>query len=311
MEYSALGATGLTVSSLAFGTAPLGDLFGAADDDQGQRAVQQALEAGITFFDSSVYYGNGLAEERLGRALRGRRDDVVLMTKAGRFGPDDFDFSPGRLRASLEESLRLLQTDHVDIFLVHDIEFVPLEPVLTDSFAELQRLRDEGKCRFIGASGYPLATLRRVITETPADVVLSYGHGTLLDGCLDHALLPLAAEHDVAVVNAAAVCLGLLTPRGSFLADRHPATPAIKAAAERARETCRRHDADVAFLANQYAIQRGGCPTTVVGTTKPHHLQAAVEAAQRPIDEQLLAEVLTAVGDVRGQDWASGLPENN
>ena len=125
----------------------------------------------------------GLAEERLGKALKGRRDDVFVSTKAGRFGTDVFDFSPERLRASLEESLRLLGTDHVDIFFLHDVEYVDLDPVLTDGFAALQQFKDEGLTRFVGMSGYPIATLQRVVAETDVDVVLSYSHATLLDQC--------------------------------------------------------------------------------------------------------------------------------
>jgi L-galactose dehydrogenase len=163
MQYRELGRTGLAVSIVSLGTAPLGNMFGPAEEQDALAVVRRALDAGITFFDSSPYYGLGLAEERLGKALRGRRSEVVVGTKAGRYGPDEFDFSPSRIRSSLKDSLRLLQTDYVDIFQLHDVEFVSLDGVLTDSYAELVRLRDEGKCRFIGMTGYPIATLRRVI----------------------------------------------------------------------------------------------------------------------------------------------------
>jgi L-galactose dehydrogenase len=124
MQQNPLGETGLTVSAVSFGTAPLGDMFGVADESEATAAVHRALDAGINFFDSSPYYGGGLAERRLGAALRGRRDGVVIGTKAGRYGRADFDFSQKRLRESLHHSLTLLQTDYVDIFQLHDIEFV-------------------------------------------------------------------------------------------------------------------------------------------------------------------------------------------
>ena len=159
MRYQQLGDTGLTVSIVSFGTSPLGNMFGAVGDRDAEQIVHRALDAGINFFDTSPCYGGGLAETRLGKAMRGRRDEVVVGTKAGRYGVDRFDFSPSRIRASLEQSLRRLGTDYVDIFQLHDIEYVNLEPVLTDSYAELVRLRDDGKCRFIGMTGYPTATL--------------------------------------------------------------------------------------------------------------------------------------------------------
>ena len=309
MEHRELGSTGLSVSVVGFGTAPLGGLFGELDDRAATAVVGQALDSGITFFDSSPYYGGGLAERRLGTALRGHRDEVVIGTKAGRYGAQEFDFSPARIRASLEESLRLLQTDHVDIFQLHDIEFVSLDGIVGDAYGELLRQRDAGKCRFVGMTGYPVPTLRRVIEQTDLDVVLSYAHSTLLDSCLQQDLLPLAQERGVAVINAAAVSLGLLTPRGTVL--DLPISAETLAASRRIVATCAELGADVSFLANQYAIQRSGCATTLVGTVKAHHLSSAVRAAETPVDEQLLARVLEAAGPAVGRHWLSGLPENN
>jgi len=309
VEYAQLGKTGLEVSAVSFGTAPLGDMFGAADSRTATAAVRDALDAGINFFDSSPYYGGGLAEERLGQALKGTTQDVIVGTKAGRYGFDEFDFSPRRLREGLHTSLKLLQRDYVDILQLHDVEFVSLDGVFTDAYAELVRLRDEGKCRFIGMTGYPLRTLRRAISETDLDVVLSYAHFTLLNTELTDGLLPIADQHGTGVINAAAVALGLLTPAG--LKAQVDAGEAMLNAARRAREICAERGVDIAFLANQFSIQRSGCPTTVIGTTKPHHLESAVRAVSEPIDEELLAEVLAATAPVQAESWPSGLPENN
>jgi L-galactose dehydrogenase len=111
------------------------------------------------------------------------------------------------------------------------------------------------------------------------------------------------------VINAAAVALGLLTPGG--LKQDVAASAAMVAASRRANELCEQHGTDIAFLANQFAIQRSGCPTTLIGTAKPHHLDSAVRAATEPIDEELLAEVLAATAAVHAESWPSGLPENN
>ena len=295
---------------LSFGTAPLGGLFGAIDDADALRLVHEAIDLGMTFIDTSPYYGS--AEERLGRALGPRRDKVLLGTKAGRFGLADFDFSPARIRSSLEQSLRLLRTDHIDVFQLHDVEFVPLDGVLTDAFAELVRLRDEGTCRFIGMTGYPLASMARVVAETEVDVVLTYAHDTLLDSSLSEDLAPIAREHGVGLINAAAVALGLLTPRGSGITSAdHPATAAIHAAADAMRAVCARAGADLAFLANQYSIQRTAAATTLVGTRSSAHLRAAVAAASTPVDEERLSAVLALRPPAGERTWPSGLPENN
>lgn len=309
MRYHPLGKTGLEVSAVSFGTAPLGDMFGVADERAALDTVRKAIDLGINFFDSSPYYGNGLAERRLGEALRGHRDDVIIGTKAGRYGVDEFDFSPKRIRESLHESLRLLRTDYVDIFQLHDIEFVALDGIFHDSYAELARLKDEGKCRFIGMTGYPIHTLTRAVHETELDVILSYAHHTLLNTRLGTELLPACQERGVGVINAAAVALGLLTPAGSRI--NVPAGEPIRAAAERAARACAERGVDIAFLANQFSIQRSGAPTTVVGTTKLKHLESAVAAEAHPIDEDLLAAVLAETADVHTLSWTSGLDENN
>ena len=310
MQRRPLGETGVEVPVLSFGTAPLGGLFGAIDDADALRLVHVAIDLGMTFIDTSPYYGS--AEERLGRALGPRRDKVLLGTKAGRFGLADFDFSPARIRSSLEQSLRLLRTDHIDVFQLHDVEFVPLDGVLTDAFAELVRLRDEGTCRFIGMTGYPLASMARVVAETEVDVVLTYAHDTLLDSSLSEDLAPIAREHGVGLINAAAVALGLLTPRGSGITSAdHPATAAIHAAADDMRAVCARAGADLAFLANQYSIQRTAAATTLVGTRSSAHLRAAVAAASTPVDEELLSAVLALRPPAGERTWPSGLPENN
>jgi L-galactose dehydrogenase len=309
MRYHPLGSTDLKVSAVSFGTAPLGDMFGATSETEATSVVHRALDAGITFFDSSPYYGNGLAERRLGEALRGHRDNVVIGTKAGRYGDGEFDFTPKRLRESVHQSLELLQTDHVDILQLHDIEFTDLDGVFGETYTELVHLRDEGKCRYLGMTGYPMETLRRAVAETDLDVVLSYAHYTLLNTRLADDLAPLCQERDVGLINAAAVALGLLTPAGSRITV--PAGSRIVDAARHAAEVCAQRGADIAFLANQFSIQRSGAATTVVGTTKARHLDAAVAAEAAPIDEDLLAAVLAVTAEVRALSWSSGLPENN
>ena len=102
MEYRVLGKTGIRVSVIGFGASPLGNEFGPADFDEGLRAVHLAIDHGINLFDVSPFYGLTLAEERLGKALEGRRDKVILATKCGRYGrePEKCDYSAARITAS-------------------------------------------------------------------------------------------------------------------------------------------------------------------------------------------------------------------
>jgi len=310
MQTHRLGATALQVPVVSFGTGSIGGFFGSVDENAAIALVSEAIDHGITLFDTSPYYG--LAEERLGKALSpARRDAVILATKAGRYGRNDFDFRPERIRQSVQESLRRLNTDRVDILQLHDIEFAPLGPIFDDTVAELLRLRQEGCCRFIGMTGYPVATFTRVLTETPVDVVLTYAKSTLLDDALTTDLVPLARQSGVGVMNAAAVASGLLTPRGPADGASHAAPSVVQDAARRMRELAAARGADIAFLANQYSIQRSDADTTVVGVGRPQHLHAAIAAAQAPIDEELLDELLTLRPDPASRSWRVGLEENN
>ena len=308
MKYARLGLTELTVSQLGFGTGPLGELFGPLEEAEAIRLVHEALDLGVTFIDTSPYYGN--AEERLGKALRGRRDDVVLGTKTGRYGFADFDFSPRRIRQSVQESLRLLGTDYLDILQFHDIEFVPLGPVFDDSFAELSRIRDEGLCRYIGMTGYAVTAMTRAMRETKLDVLLTFAHATLLDDTLQTDILPVAKQRGVGLINAAAVALGLLTPGESTIEIEHPATEPIRAAAAQMSALCAERGVDIAFVANQYSIQRSGCATTLIGTRRSHHLRSAVDAVDAVIDDELVADLLALRPPVDQRTWPIGRPEN-
>lgn len=233
---------------------------------------------------------------------------MYVGTKTGRFGFDDLDFTPERIRSSVDNSLRLLGTDYLDVLQLHDIEFVPWDGIREAAYEELADLKKQGKARYIGMSGYPIAAMTRVARQTDIDVMLVHNLGNLLDSTVSE-LIPVAEEEGVGILNAAAVCLGLLTPGGSNALIEHPAGPEMHAAAQRMVALCKQVGADIGRLANQYAIQRSGCATTVVGTAKPHHLDAAVDAATAPIDEDLLARVLALAP--RCPWWNSGLQENN
>src|SRR5436190_10997816 len=133
MQTRELGRTDLQVTPLGFGCGPLGGHFGPFDKSASIAAVRHAIDRGINFFDTSPFYAK--SEEVLSEALTGGyRDKIVLCTKAGRSGPTDFDFSPKAMVASLDQSLRRLGTDHVDVWFAHDIEFADdFERIFTET----------------------------------------------------------------------------------------------------------------------------------------------------------------------------------
>src|SRR3954451_19741420 len=180
MKYRPLGRTGLRLSWLSFGASSLGQEVRPVDLNEALRSVRVALDLGMNFIDTSPYYGRWLSECLLGIALRGvPRDRYYLGTKLGRYSPGHFDFSPRRVVESVDVSLQRMGVDHLDVILCHDIEFVDMAQVVEETLPALRRVRDQGKVRFIGVSGYPMNIFRFILDRADLDVILSYNHYTL------------------------------------------------------------------------------------------------------------------------------------
>src|SRR6195256_3957340 len=174
MEYRQFGRTDLKVSAIGFGCWEISGTYGPIDATQFEQAVHRALDAGINCFDTAEAYGMGISERALAQALGPRRRDVCLVTKVGvgyPEAPNRRDSSRARIVASLEQSLRHLNTDHVDVYLVH-------WPDLNTPFEETMRALDDvvtqGKARAIGVSNFRLAQLEACMKLRRIDVV-QYG----------------------------------------------------------------------------------------------------------------------------------------
>jgi L-galactose dehydrogenase len=313
MQRRPLGRTGLQVSTVGFGGSSIGSVFRPVSQAEATATVQASLAAGINYFDTAPYYGRTLAERVLGEALAGvPRESYVMATKVGRYGhlSEDFDFSPARMVRSVDESLGRLRCGHIDVIQVHDIEFVSLEQIWGEALPALDRLKATGKVRFIGITGLPLATLRRVREQAPTlvDTVLSYCHGTLNDSTL----LPYATELRAAgtgVLNAAPLSMGLLTRGGP--PAWHPGTPALRAACAAAADYCAQRGADLTELALSYAYGLAPVDCTITGLGGVDEVERAVACAGRAADPQLLAGVKAILAPVQGSTWLSGRTENN
>lgn len=307
MQYRLLGQTGLMVSALGFGSSALGGVYGTTDDREAIAAVHAAWDAGITYFDSSPYYGLTRAETVLGKALRTLpRDRLVLSTKAGRYGEHAFDMSASRLTASIDESLRRLQTDYVDILFLHDIEFVPLQQIVDESLPALEKLREQGKIRFVGVSGLPLTALTRTLDAHALDVVLSYCHYTLLDWTLT-TLLPRLEADGVGIVNASPFAMGLLTRAGP--PAWHPASPRLREHVRTVADAWAQRGRTLEELAIQFAVQEPRIASTLFSTADPRQVEQTVRWAERPVDPDALREILAALLPVHNETWPSGLDE--
>jgi L-galactose dehydrogenase len=301
MEYRPLGRTGLEVSVLSYGASPLGGVFGDNNEARGIRTVHTALDLGINYIDVSPYYGNTRAETVLGKALKGiRRDTYLLATKAGRFGPGEYDYSAQRVIASVDESLQRMGVDFVDVIQCHDIEFTTPEQILAATLPALRRVQEQGQVRHIGVTGLPLSNFPAILDHTELDTILSFCHYTLFDTSLAE-LIPYLREKEIGIVNASPLSMGLLTNQGP--PAWHPASDRVKEACAKAAAHCRGKGADIAKLAVQFTLANPDIATTLVGTSKPEKITSNVKWLEEPIDEELLAEVQEILAPVHNETW--------
>lgn len=215
------------------------------------------MDSGINYIDTSPFYGEGRSEAFIGRALEGvSRDQYYIGTKVGRYLwniEKRFDFTADKIISSIEESLQRLQLSYVDILQLHDIEFAPsVHVILDEALPAVQKLQKKGLCRFIGITGYPLDPLKEIITrsEIKIDTVLSYCRLSLNDSSLtDH--FDFFKKHEVALINASPVSLGLLTETG--VQPWNPALPEIKDICWKAVEYCKERGVDITRLAVNYS----------------------------------------------------------
>lgn len=310
MQTRRLGRTNLHLPILSFGASSLGAEFRSITLNEALESVRVALDCGLNFIDTSPFYGRGMSEVLLGIALRGvPRESYTLCTKLGRYDLQHFDFSARRVAESVDVSLHRLGTDHLDIVLCHDIEFVPMQQIVDETLPALRRAQEAGKVKHIGFSGYPMKIFRFILDQADVDCVLSYNQYTLQNTRFADELVPYLKERGVGVMNAGPFSARLLTnaPLPAWLKEPEE----VKAAARRAAAHCAERGVDIAKLALQFSLAHPDITTTVTGSANPHNIRQWAKWAAEPIDAQLLAEVQAIFAPVKNIGHREGLPENN
>jgi L-galactose dehydrogenase len=309
VEYRTLGKTGLEVSILSFGASSLGSVFRPIHEEEGIRAVHVALDMGVNFIDCSPFYGLTKAETVLGKALKDvPRDKYVLATKVGRYDEDVFDFSAARVTKSVDESLARIGVDYIDVIQCHDIEYGSLDQVVDETIPALRKVQEQGKVRFVGITGFPLAIYPYIMDRIEVDTILSYCHYSMNDTTLID-LIPYLQEKNVGIISASPLSMGLLTNRGA--PDWHPATDEIKQICAQAVAFCREQGVDIAHLAVQFALRNPDIHTTLIGTANPDNMRRNIEWLSAPYDEAMAKEVQEILASIRDKTWIIGRPENN
>jgi myo-inositol catabolism protein IolS len=307
MEYRSLGKTEIEVSEIGFGAWAIGgDAWGPVEDASSILAIERALELGINFLDTADVYGNGHSEELVGKAIKGRRDQVILSTKGGLMGhhrdPDRepvYD-TPQKVVTALEESLRRLGTDYVDVYFCH-IWWDKHEE--TEAFIEaFDSLKRDGKARAVGLSADNLDYIKHFNRNGDLDVVqLDY---SILNRKPERDILPYLQEQGIGVVVRGPLQKGLLT--GKFTrSTRFPEGDIRKdwtggewfegnlEKVERLR-TLVQEGRTLAQLALRYVLSHPAVSVAIPGGKTPQQVEENASASKRPL---LLEEELRFIDE--------------
>ena len=267
-------------------------------------AIQAGLDAGITWIDTAEVYGDGVSERLVGKAIQGRRDDVVVASKVGP-RPEGSGFRPEEVRKACEGSLERLGIDRIDLYQLHwpDEEGTPVE----ETWGAMTALQDEGKVGSIGVSNFDreqierCLAIRHVDSLQPEFSMLNREHAELIRWC---------GEQGVGVVSYGPLAFGLLT--GAITADtRFPAgdwrgqepsdgpfadLAASLEAVDRLRPVAERVGCSLAQLALAWNVHQPGVTAAIAGSRNPKHIRTNADAGDIELDEATLAELDAILG---------------
>ncbi len=304
METREIGATGLRVTALGFGGAPVGNDIADGDEDLAIATVQLSYESGIRYFDTAPIYGFGRSERRIGRALAGvSRDHFVISTKVGRLleprdGPRSgevevvFDWTRDGVMRSLEESLKRLRMDRVDIALLHG-PHDHYEEAIREAYPVLAELRSQGVVTAIGAGMNEWEMSARFAREADPDCILLAGRYTLLDQSALAEFLPLCEEKGISVILGGPYNSGILA---SDLSDEATyqyvkAPPEILDRARRIGNVCDRQGVPLNAAALQFGLAHPAVVSTIPGVRGPTEAEDNARAVSFPVPGALWEEL--------------------
>jgi D-threo-aldose 1-dehydrogenase len=312
-----LGRSNLELTTMSFGATIIGNFIRPISDTSAAELVDQAWALGVRTFDTAPLYGHGLSELRLGRALQKRtRADYVLSTKAGRVltpaGPSTidsglwkdpapfaaaYDYSYDGIMRSVEDSLKRLLTDHLDIVYMHDIDRYThsgnqpemFRQAIDEGFPALVKLRDQGVVSAIGVGVNEADVCLAAIKETDADCVLLAGRYTLLEQEPLDDLLPMCESRGIGVVLGGVYNSGILAtgPREGAKFNYGPAPQEIMDRAGRIEAICRSHDVPLPAAALQFAASHPAVSSICLGSRTPEQQHNSAEFLELRIPERL------------------------
>src|SRR3989440_791522 len=297
-----LGKTGLAVTPLCIGCAPLGDMPETFDygvtEEQALATIRAIFASPINFIDTAASYGDGESERRLGIVLRelgGLPSGFVLASKADRDMQTGI-FTGAQMRRSVERSLRLLDLEQLQLVYLHDPEHISFAEAMQQGgpVAVLQQCKEEGLIAHLGVAGGPIDMMIRFVETDLFEVAISHNRFTLLNRGADP-LWEVCARRGVAALNAAPYGSGILA-KGPTAYPRYmygQASPELLRRARQMEEACERYALPLAAAALQFSLRTARITSTIVGITRPERLTETLQLSQHPIPDELWAELDT------------------
>jgi D-threo-aldose 1-dehydrogenase len=306
-----LGGTGLRVTRMMFGAAPIGGLFAPVSEQAARATLEAAWAGGIRAFDTAPHYGAGLSELRLGRFLAGLpRAEYVLSTKVGRRlvpadgdveGAEGFygtpqlrrvrDYSRAGVLASLEASLARLGTDRVDIVLIHDPDDHAAQ-ALDEAYPALAELRSAGVIGAVGVGMNQAPLLEWFVARADLDCVLVAGRYSLLDTSAAASLLPACRERGVAVLVGGVFNGGILVDPGPGATyDYNPAPAELLERARRLRTACARLGQPLAGVALRFVLRHPAVTAALIGARSPEEIREDLGFLTADVPDEVFARL--------------------
>jgi D-threo-aldose 1-dehydrogenase len=319
-ERRQIGPTDLYATAIGFGSAPLGNRFRVLDENTCHQLVDDAWDYGVRFFDTAPMYGHGLAENRLGTALRARpRSDYLLATKVGRLlrpAPNDgyhdmwvsvppmgivYDYSYTGTMRSIEDSLQRMLTDRIDIAFIHDCDRyghgdnqpAVFEEAISGAARALLDLREQGVIGAVGIGVNEADVCVAAVHRADFDVFLLAGRYTLLEqDPLDH-LMPLCVDRGISLVLGGVFNSGILAT-GAIDGAHHNYGPAAESVLSRVRQMetiCVHYDVPLAAVALQFVLAHPAVTSVLVGASNLDQQAGNFQAAEVDVPGELWAEL--------------------
>jgi methylglyoxal reductase len=314
-----IGASGIEASAIGLGTWAIGGwMWGGTDEARSVAAIQSSIDDGISLIDTAPAYGQGTAEEIVGKAIKGRRDQVVLATKCGlvwhsQKGNHFFDYDGQPVHRYLgkdaiiyevEQSLTRLGTDYIDHYITHWQD--PTTPI-EETMAALEALKAQGKIRSIGASNTSVVDIRAYVAAGQLDAIQE--EYSMIKRGIETTLLPVAIEHNVAALSYSSLALGLLsgkmTPGRQFDGDDQrkdnprfsaPNREKVQALMQDITPIAQSHDATLAQIVIAWTLQQPGITFSLCGARSPEQARENAKAGRLRLSARDLETISTAAG---------------